>query len=856
MSIKRQLAAILFADIVGYTSLMQKDEQTASTLIRHFQKQLEEKVKTHQGRIVNFYGDGALCTFQIPIDAVRCAMALQTAFNDDPKTPVRVGIHSGTVTLEGEKIFGDSVNIASRIESLGMEGAILISKKVRDEVKNNPDLKLQSLGSFEFKNVEEPMDVFALANEGFVVPRKDQMKGKLKSSDHNRSKWLMPLFGVFVLGLISMGYYFFSKSDAQLLSESGIKNINSIAVFPFDIKGSPDIEYLGEGLVDLISTQLDEIPTIRSVDPNVLISRLSREPSQLRGPEEFATLSSSLGAGKFILGSVIALGEILQFSASKYSNDGTKIITHSIKADQLSGLAETVDELIKNLVAEELKETGFEMGSLGAMTSDNMESLKYYLQGEQAYRKSQNWKSERLFKQAVELDSTFALAWLRLGEVGGNIRWVNSGMGYQNWSKYIHTMPQKWQDYHNAFKGYGPSQDKVKRLAQKYDQSAEIIGKYGQFLYGGGNTYFGGSCTEGKPYLLKALELDPNNTAPIETLMKIAVIESDSAAIQHYLSIVDTTYGKYHYLKLAELMFMDTLTDQQIQEFMDVYSPKIGWLYVALQLPENEVVNLRLLERLLKARHRPDRTSEITYREIKFASTGQEKKLYKLFQEPMKIGGIDFGRFGLCLPATFMGNDGFAPFSEHYDSLYIKTKDGKTPWELYAAIKYALALNMPEEAKVLKNKLRLLGNDQELSKAVRYFDFSIQAFEARVAGNDDLALTHIDSAFQYMFSLFWAEGMATRLDKTIMAANIYAGKGDYEKAISLYNPSQLGPGLPTFRGYATYQLSNWYEQIGDRENALLKSNLFLESYKNCDEKYRPWVEEVKARKERLNALMN
>jgi class 3 adenylate cyclase len=109
----RKLSAILFADIVGYTVLIQKDEQTTASLLRHFQKQLEEKVDNHNGRIVNFYGDGALCFFQIPIDAVRCAMALQTTFQDEPRIPVRLGIHSGTVTLEGDKIFGYSDTTAN-----------------------------------------------------------------------------------------------------------------------------------------------------------------------------------------------------------------------------------------------------------------------------------------------------------------------------------------------------------------------------------------------------------------------------------------------------------------------------------------------------------------------------------------------------------------------------------------------------------------------------------------------------------------------------------------------------------------------------------------------------------------------
>ena len=175
---KRKLRAILFADIVGYTALMQKDEATASTLLQRFQKEIEEVVAKHNGRIVNFYGDGALCTFNNPLESVRCAMELQSNFSQSDSqvsVPVRIGLHSGTVVTENEKVYGDSVNLASRIESMGVPGAILFSKKVRDEIKNQPDLRIASLGNFAFKNVEEKMEVFALANEGFVVPKKRRL---------------------------------------------------------------------------------------------------------------------------------------------------------------------------------------------------------------------------------------------------------------------------------------------------------------------------------------------------------------------------------------------------------------------------------------------------------------------------------------------------------------------------------------------------------------------------------------------------------------------------------------------------------------------------------------------------------
>lgn len=197
----RKLAAILFADIVGYTGLMQRDEHHASALLRHFQQQLEEKVAAHNGRIVNFYGDGCLCTFQIPLDAVRCGMALQQTFTGDLKLPVRIGVHSGTVTMEGDKIFGDSVNITSRIESMGVPGAILLSKKVRDEVKNNPDLRMQSLGLFEFKNVEEPVEVFALANEGFIVPKKHAQHSRLKTNASKNKKVFISIIAGLALAI-------------------------------------------------------------------------------------------------------------------------------------------------------------------------------------------------------------------------------------------------------------------------------------------------------------------------------------------------------------------------------------------------------------------------------------------------------------------------------------------------------------------------------------------------------------------------------------------------------------------------------------------------------------------------------
>jgi len=128
----RQLAAILFTDIVGYTAMMQKDEQNALAITRHFIATLKRSTETFHGRILNDYGDGSLCCFPSATEAVKAAVQLQQELQKEPKVPLRVGIHVGELFFEENKVMGDSVNVASRIQSLACANSILFSKEVFD----------------------------------------------------------------------------------------------------------------------------------------------------------------------------------------------------------------------------------------------------------------------------------------------------------------------------------------------------------------------------------------------------------------------------------------------------------------------------------------------------------------------------------------------------------------------------------------------------------------------------------------------------------------------------------------------------------------------------------------------------
>ncbi|MEP6583440.1 MAG: adenylate/guanylate cyclase domain-containing protein, partial [Ginsengibacter sp.] len=128
MSQQRRLAAIMFTDIVGYTDMMQKNEQQAVTVIKHHRSVLEKNVADHKGDVIEYYGDGSLCIFSSVTEALHCAMQVQKELLKEPAVPLRIGLHIGEILFDEGRVMGDGVNLASRVQSLGQPGSVLFSK--------------------------------------------------------------------------------------------------------------------------------------------------------------------------------------------------------------------------------------------------------------------------------------------------------------------------------------------------------------------------------------------------------------------------------------------------------------------------------------------------------------------------------------------------------------------------------------------------------------------------------------------------------------------------------------------------------------------------------------------------------
>ena len=165
----RELAAIMFSDIAGYTLIMGRDEQEGLRAIRTHNELLHSVLPNFNGRILGDAGDGILTGFHSAVDAVRCACEMQAALKDSAEFSVRIGIHVGDVVFSNNTVLGDGVNVASRIHALAPPGGICVSERVYDEIRNQPGLPAKFLGQKTLKNVSRPIGVFAMALPGIAI---------------------------------------------------------------------------------------------------------------------------------------------------------------------------------------------------------------------------------------------------------------------------------------------------------------------------------------------------------------------------------------------------------------------------------------------------------------------------------------------------------------------------------------------------------------------------------------------------------------------------------------------------------------------------------------------------------------
>ncbi len=417
----RKLAAILFADIVGYTAFMQKDEVAARQLLDKFYTTLNRTVEQNKGQVINNYGDGCLCTFDSAVAAVQCAKEVQQIFQTEPKVPVRIGLHSGDVFFEKDNVFGDSVNIASRIESLGEAGAVLFSKQIKRHIANQTEFKVQSLGEFHFKNVEKTMEVFALANKGFIIPKKEDIKGKLKTATNDKSnKWHVPML-IGALLLTIFGYWQYSNSNSLTLNESNKKEPiqtplskeireKRVAVLVFDNQTmSEEMDAFGKMISDWVTRGLMETGEANVISAANIQHQIAKAGLGQGANPEFA---ANTGVDVMLQGRYYLQENRLIIHANIVEIASGEVI-HALTP--IEGDKGKMIDLLDELTQEVLGYWAVKKAKRFLQNPPKYEAYKEFEKGEAAWFDNSQYKnSERHFKKAYQLDTTFYAPLLKL----------------------------------------------------------------------------------------------------------------------------------------------------------------------------------------------------------------------------------------------------------------------------------------------------------------------------------------------------------------------------------------------------------------------------------------------------------
>jgi adenylate cyclase len=318
--VKRKLAAILSADVKSYSRLMGEDEEWTLRTLNAYREVMRGLIHQHRGRVIDTAGDSVLAEFASVVDAVQCAVEIQQVLRaknamlpENRRMEFRIGINLGDVIEEGEKIYGDGVNIAARLEGLAEAGGICVSGSAYEQIENKLPLRYEYLGEHEVKNIAKPVRVYRARIEPEAVPPK---LGEEKKPIGNRlSKVALAIIGIVVIAGAATFYQFLlrpSPSKTEVASKEKmafpLPDVPSIAVMPFvNMSGDPKQEFLCDGMTEEITTALSKIRQL------FVISRQSTF-SYKGKPVKVKQVSEELGVRYVLEGSVQKSGDRIRIN--------------------------------------------------------------------------------------------------------------------------------------------------------------------------------------------------------------------------------------------------------------------------------------------------------------------------------------------------------------------------------------------------------------------------------------------------------------------------------------------------------------------------------------------------------------
>jgi TolB-like protein/class 3 adenylate cyclase/cytochrome c-type biogenesis protein CcmH/NrfG len=418
---KRKLTAILSADVEGYSRLMREDEEATVSTITTYRSAMATLIQQYRGRVVDSPGDNILAEFTSVVDAVNCAVEIQRELAErnaelpvERKMEFRIGVNLGDVIEEGERIYGDGVNIAARVEGLADGGGICISGTVYDAIEAKLGLEYEYLGEQAVKNIPKAMRVYrVLSFPGAAAHRVIEAK---KAVGRTWRNVFLAIAAILVVGAAAIATWKFYLRPAPPIEVASVEKMAfplpdkpSIAVLPFDnLSEDPKQEYFGDGLTDEIIAVLSKVPKLFVIARNSTFTYKGK-------PVKVQQVSEELGVRYVLEGSVKQAAEKIRITAQLIDALSGHHLWAELYDRNLSDIFAVQDEITKEIItAMQVKLTEGEQARAVAKGTNNLQAYLKYLQANEYYHRlniESNNLARQLAGEAIALDPEYAMAY-------------------------------------------------------------------------------------------------------------------------------------------------------------------------------------------------------------------------------------------------------------------------------------------------------------------------------------------------------------------------------------------------------------------------------------------------------------
>jgi len=383
---KRKLTAILSADAVGYSRLMAEDEAATVKTIASYREIMASLIKQHRGRVVDSPGDNLLAEFPSVVDAVQCAVAVQNEFQtrnaelaENRRMDFRIGINLGDVIDEEDRIYGDGVNVAARLEALAEPGGICVSKTAFDQIETKLPFGYEYLGEQPVKNIPKPVGAYRVLMQPRVTVARESEKEKPTLS--RRKPYLIGASALILLSIAVGIWQFYARRP--VIEPASVEKMAyplpekpSIAVLPFDnLSGDPKQDYLADGISENIITALSYIPQMFVIARNSSFTYKGK-------PVKIQQVSEELGVRYILEGSVLKSRDKIRITAQLIDALTGGHIWSERYEREIEDIFNLLDKItLATVVALQVKLTDGEQARMWFGSTRNFEAWGYVVKG-------------------------------------------------------------------------------------------------------------------------------------------------------------------------------------------------------------------------------------------------------------------------------------------------------------------------------------------------------------------------------------------------------------------------------------------------------------------------------------------